>query len=494
MKKKIIGLMLGMVLALGLTACGGGDDANSADVQSGEIQQEAQQEPQTSVEESKEQEATQSQQAESQPVQDLAQETSQESVPAAAQESSETAKQESATIVETPKEDVWVPDEFVYNDVKSLDFVAPAAHTGGGEQCTFFWDCTEKDLTDWFVERYGDREGNFVENVSNFTHTNSYDRRSYTIYKSNYSTCEYYDMSMSSGMYNENVVHSASLVIENQSQDVVIEEAKAFFELVGLKDYAEDIIFSEELSLKIPTENGKGAYSASASYGVNEYSKKYSIRVSVSYLDAAFYNEIEAYDAANVEYWEDYYTLAEYLPNCEFDTSSVAALTVEEKAYIEELYSNTYDREVSVEENFKYTRENFEKITDAEFEYWARCKDAEYETGCLSLKYIQEDDEIEFEISPSGRQQFENMGEYHNISDGRDLTEAEIQQLCEARYQLLKKVDSKIDASVEDLVKLFRYYELDEELDKINFESEDYKYRMYNTLSGLTLYGEPKAE
>lgn len=481
MKKRLIMTTVITALLVSLTACGGQEDVTQEGTiaQNGQVQQSAEQSQEQGGDVSEGQATGQEQEVQA----------SQEVTPEPTQESSESAKQESGAGSESAQENVWVPDAFVYNDVKSLDFVAPAAHTGGGEQCTFLWNCEEGDVKTWFVERYGDMEGKVTERVSNTTGTNGNSMRSYGIFKSN--SQDYYSLYVSTGRYHESVVHSANFTAEGLSQDVVIEDVKAFFEVFGLGDYAEDIIFSEELSLEIPTENGRGTYSVSASYGTSEYSKKYSIMASVSYLDADFYYEIEGYDAANIEYWEDYYTLADYMPNCEFDTSSVAALTEAEQAYIVELYGNIYDKEVSLEENFSYKRENFETLTEVEFEYWARCKDANYESGCLSLKYTLEDDEAEFTVSALGRYPFEDRGQEHrNISSGKDLTDTEIQELCEARYTLMKKLDSEIDFTVEDLVKLYRDYEMDEDCDKTTFEGEGYKYRIYNSLSGLNLYKE----
>ena len=164
MKRKVLAsLLLSMVVAFGLTACG-----------------EENAEP---VEKESQEESTELQ--EENPV----------------TENVETdAKEEVAEKVE---EDVWVPDEFVYNDVTSLDFVAPAVHNGNGEPCNFLWNYTEEDLIAWYLDKYGDEEGQLREHVNNRKIRQNGGTRYYSIAKSNYEENEEYSLELHVGTYHE---------------------------------------------------------------------------------------------------------------------------------------------------------------------------------------------------------------------------------------------------------------------------------------------------
>lgn len=404
-----------------------------------------------------------------------------------------TEKEESKTQTESTEavdENAWVPDAFVYNDVTTLDFVAPVVHNGDGEPCTFLWNRTEEDLKEWYLEKFGEEEGTITEYVNNRKNGQFAGEKDCNISKRNYAEKEAYSVYYRVGNYHESNVNHASFTIENKEQEVVIAQAKDFLEMMGFGEYAEDIIFSEELTMEIPTENDKGVYRVSSDYGADTYDQNYSIRVSVEYSDFDFTRYFWGYDAVGLESWEDYFSLADYLEYSEFDTSSLEALAASERPYIEVLYGNVYDQNVSVDQEFSYRRYDFERLDDIEFDYSANCKDSNEEIGGLSINFKQEEEDVEFKITAYGRQPFENRSEKRWVNRGEDITLEERQELCEARLQLMKKLDHNIDWTTEDLLNSFNDYEFNEDCDKTHYYGDGYEYHIMNSLSGLSLYGE----
>lgn len=429
-------------------------------------------------------------QQESQPVAESKQEEKTEQKESQAVVEKEEAKQQTESI-EAVDENAWVPDEFVYNGVTSLDFVAPVVHNGDGEPCTFLWNKTEEDLKTWYLEKFGDEEGQLREHVNNSKIRQNGGTKYYTIAKNNYAEKEAYSISFKVGTYHESNVSQASFTIEDKEQEIVIAEAKDFLEMMGFGEYADDIIFSEELSLEIPTENAKGVYRVSSSYGVDRYDENYSIRVGVEYSDFDFTQYFWGYDAVGLESWEDYFSLGDYLENTEFDTSSLEAFTAEERAYKEQLYGTIYDQNISLEQSFNYIRYDQETLDDVEFEYWARATDETDEaSGTLLIKFKLDDGKTRLDVSSFGRQPFENREEGRSVKRGEHITLEERQELCEARYELMKKLDGTIDWTVEDLLNRFNEMEFDEECDKKRYEGDWYEYHVMNDLENLALYGD----
>ena len=469
MKRKVLAsMLLSMVLAVGLAACGGEKVEP--------VEKESQEE---SVENESDKEVVQEEST-----------AIQEETPI--MESVETEEKEEVT--EEVEEDVWVPDEFVYNDVTSLDFVAPAVHNGEGDPCNFLWNYTEEDLIAWYLGKFGDEGGQLTEQVTNIKNGQAAGEKSYTISKNNYDENEAYSLNFKVGIYHESNVSQASFTIKDKEQAVVIAEAKAFLEMMGFGEYAEDIIYSKNWGMDIATENEKGSYNVSSSYDTSEYSQNYSLRVSVSYSDYNYTNDFKGYDAINLEYWEDYFALEDYLEYSEFDTSSFEAFVASERSYIETLYGNVYDQGVSVDQEFSYSRYDLEKLGDVEFDFSAKCKDSNDEFGNLKIDFAQGENLITFNITAYGRPLFENRSEGRYIAGADDVTLEERQELCELRQQLMKKLDSNIDWTKNDLLNSFNSYEFGEDSIKTHHYGDGYEYHIMNSLNSLSMYGKFEAK
>ncbi len=470
MKRKVlVSLMLSMVLALGLAACGGEKVEP--------VEKESQVE---SVENESEEEVIQEESTE------IREETQ-------VTENVETEEKEEVT--EKVEEDVWVPDEFVYNDVTSLDFVAPAVHNGDGEPCNFLWNYTEEDLIAWYLDKYGDEEGQLVEQVKNIKNGQAAGEKSYTISKNNYEEKESYSLDFKVGIYHESNVSQVGFTIKDKEQEVVIAEAKAFLEMMGFGEYAEDIIYSKNWGIDIATENDKGSYSVSSSYDTSEYSQNYSLRVSVSYSDYNFTNDFMGYDAVNLEYWEDYFALADYLEYSEFDTSSLDAFVASERSYTEALYGNAYNEGVSVNQEFSYSRYDLEKLDEVDFYYSAKCTDSNDKLNTiLTIDFAQGERMTTFNISANGRPLFENRSENRYIAGADDVTLEERQELCELRQQLMKKLDSNIKWTKNDLLNSFNSFEFGEDSVKSHYYGDGYQYHIMNSLDSLSMYGKFEAK
>ena len=289
------------------------------------------------------------------------------------------------------------------------------------------------------MDKFGDEGGQLTEQVTNIKNGQAAGEKSYTISKNNYEEKEAYSLDFKVGIYHESNVSQVGFTIKDKEQAVVIAEAKAFLEMMGFGEYAEDIIYSKNWGMSIATENDKGSYSVSSSYDTSEYSQNYSLRVSVSYSDYNYTNDFKGYDAINLEYWEDYFALEDYLKYSEFDTSSLEAFVASERAYIETLYGNVYDQGVSVDQEFSYSRYDLEKLGDVEFDFSAKCKDRNDEFGNLTIDFAQGENLITFNIKAYGRPLFENRSENRFIAGADDVTLEERQELCELRQQLMKK-------------------------------------------------------
>lgn len=447
-------LLLATVLVLSMTACGGKDDVAQSSV-----------------------EVVQSQEKEAQNTQEVPAESSSESEKASSSGS---------------KEEEWVPEAFEQTGAIEIDYIAPAVHTGNQEQCTFLWNYTEADLKNWFTQKYADIEGTNVEQVFNGQQGNAYER----MYNLRFYVADSEEsaiLNVQTGIYNESVAHAVSLEVECHELEAAKEETRQFLEMFGFGDYAEEFINKDNgvMGVEIPTENGLGYYNVSCNYYLHEYDQTYSFITSIYFEDFGYMDNAPECVPVEFEYWGDYYALEDYLPNSSFDTSSVEAFVGECHTYSEQVYNHAFDRDVKVRQNFGYSRDDSGKIYDVDFSYTYVCEDKNAKAGNISVNHKMEDDRHVFYVSAAGVPAFENKSRYYNVSD---LTETEILELSQGRYDIMKKIDSSIDWTADDLVNSFRYNELKEDCDKQWFEGAGYKYLIINNFDNLSLSGDFSAK
>ncbi len=447
-------LLLATVLVLSMTACGGKDDVAQSSV-----------------------EVVQSQEKETQSAQATQAEGSSESVKESASES---------------KEEAWVPEKFEQTGAIEIDYIAPAVHTGNQEQCTFLWNYTEADLKNWFAEKYADIEGKNTEQVSNDQTGNLYER-TYNLHLNVADSNEEANLTVGTGIYHESVAHSVRFEVKCHELEDAKEETRQFLEMFGFGDYAEEFINKDNgvMGVDIPTENGLGYYHVSSTYRLYEYDQVYSFGTSIYYVDYDYKDNAPGYVPVEFEYWGDYYTLEDYLPNSSFDTSTVEAFIGDCKAYSEQVYNHAFDRDVEVRQNFGYHRNDSGEMDDMDFKYVYDCEDERGKSGILSVNHGMEDGRNNFSVHANGVPAFADRNRYYSASD---LTDAEILELSQARYNIMKKIDSTIDWTVDDLVNSFRYNELKEDCDKNYFEGAGYKYLISNDLDSLSLSGDFSAK
>lgn len=454
MKKKLLVTMLIATMALSMAACGGKDDVAQSSV-----------------------EVVQSQEKETQNTQEVPAESSSESEKASSSGS---------------KEEEWIPEQFEQTGTIEIDYIAPAVHTGNQEPCTFLWNYTEEDLKNWFAEKYADIEGTNSEQVFNDQQGNAYERTYNLGFYVNDSE-ELAKLTVETGVYHESVAHSVSYEVACHELEAAKEETRQFLEMFGFGDYAEEFINKDDgvMGVEIPTENGLGYYKVSSTYHLYEYDRTYSFITSIRYEDYEYEDNAPGYVPVEFEYWGDYYALKDYLPNSSFDTSTVEAFIGDCKAYSEQVYNHAFDQDVNVRQRFSYVRDDSGKMADIDFQYVYACEDENGKSGGVSVFHDMEDGRNNFRVYASGVPAFANRDRYYNASD---LTDAEILELSQARHDIMKKIDSSIDWTADDLVNSFRYNELKEDCDKQWFEGAGYKYLIINNLDNLSLSGDFSAK
>lgn len=449
--KKIFATILIAAMALSMAACGGKDDVAQSSV-----------------------EVVKSQEKETQNTQEVPVESSSES-------------ENEASSLES-KEEEWIPEEFEQTGAIEIDYIAPAVHTGSQEPCTFLWNYTEEDLKNWFVEKCAGIEGTNSEQVSNNQDGNVYERIYSTHFNADDSN-EEADLTVETGIYHEALAHSVRYEVECHELETAKEETRQFLEMFGFGDYAEEFINKDNgvMSVEIPTENGLGCYKVSCKYHLYESDRTYSFITSIRYEDYEYEDNASGYVPVEFECWGDYYSLEEYLPNSSFNTATVEAFVGECHTYSEQVYKHAFDQDTEIRQNFSYCRDDSGEMDDVDFSYVYTCEDENGKSGIVSVNHSMENEGNDFSVHANGVPAFANRDRYYKASD---LTDAEILELSKARHDILKKIDSSIDWTADDLVNSFRYNELNEDCDKQYFEGAGYKYLISNDLDSLILSGD----
>jgi len=453
--KKIFATVLIATIALSMTACGGKDDVAQSSV-----------------------EVVKSQEKETQNTQEVP-----------AESSSESEKEESSL---ESKEEEWIPEEFEQTGAIEIDYIAPAVHTGSQEPCTFLWNYTEEDLKNWFAEKCAGIEGTNSEQVSNNQDGNVYER----IYSTHFNAAdsnEEADLTVETGIYHEALAHSVRYEVECHELETAKEETRQFLEMFGFGGYAEEFINKDNgvMSVEIPTENGLGCYKVSCKYHLYESDRTYSFITSIRYEDYEYEENASGYVPVEFECWGDYYSLEEYLPNSSFNIATVETFVGECHTYSEQVYKHAFDQDTEIRQNFSYCRDDSGEMDDVDFSYVYTCEDENGKSGIVSVNHSMENEGNDFSVHANGVPVFANRDRYYKASD---LTDAEILELSKARHDILKKIDSSIDWTADDLVNSFRYNELNEDCDKQYFEGAGYKYLISNDLDSLILSGDFSAK
>lgn len=384
----------------------------------------------------------------------------------------EVKTEEEETIEETQEE--WVPEEFERYTVEGPLFVAPAVHTEAKEQCTFLWTVMEDDMLEWYKEKYATYDDYASISVSNRSGSHSH-IRSYYVSGVDDAQGSRVSMEVETGGYSEKYAHRVSVHLTSDDLQQVVADMTEFIEMMNLGEYAETILHSDS-TLTIETENGLGYYMISSSYFS---SGEYNLNLGITYSDSSYDT---AYVPEKMEYWQDEYSLSDFIINSEFDTSSFEALETDILKFHQENFDSAYANTGVYTQTFSYEQEDFDgPKKNVEFTHEIEYDGRNWYSGFngVSFKYNEADKDMSLYISCN----FDYDTKY--AVAGVNLSDEQIKRLSEVRYKLLKKIDTKTECTLDDMIKLYREAEFGEEYDKYEFESSDRAYWISNDFDFL---------
>lgn len=378
----------------------------------------------------------------------------------------------------------WIPEEFVRYDKDSISYTVPIVHTEANEQCTFLWNVSESELVDWYLGKYGEYDGYKSGSFNNKTGSGCFDSRNCRLTRNDEATSDGADIDIETSGYNESTVSRVSVEITSCNLDKVIADITEVIELMQLGEYTEEILHNED-GVRLDTENNLGYYSASTNYWTNEYEKSYTLILSIWYSDTTYAANVYEYTPLNMEYWQDEYNFSEHFPYSEWDTSSFEAFAADELEYIQKNFDNSIRDTGYSFQSFSYSQTDFGEVKEnVKYSY-------NVERECDSINLC----DLCFEYEEKDRRKDMYLDVQCNITyaydysfTGRNITDDEIQRLCQARHGLLKKLDSTIQCTLDEMVKLYRKKELNETFDKVYFENEQQEYVISNGFTSLS-YG-----
>lgn len=378
------------------------------------------------------------------------------------------------------KQETWVPENFERYTIEEPLFVAPAVHTEANEQCTFLWTVTEDDMIQWFKDKSAGYEGYKSIHVYNTTGTDCFDIRKYTATRTDDEKGASVSIDIETSGYNEKYVSDLRVELSSQDLQGIVADLSEVIEMMNLGEYTEEILHCDS-GLSIETENGLGYYSLYTNYSTSEYEQDYTLALSISYIDNSYAAYVFDYTPEKMEYWQDEYAFSDYVVNSEFDTSSFEAFQTDILHFIQSNFDATYTNTGEYRQKFNYAQEEFDAPKkDIVIEYNIESNGESMYEGGTSFSYDEDEESMGLYIGCNF------VYNYDYAISGRDISEAEIQRLCETRYELLKKIDTTTECTLDDMIKIYRKEEFGEEFDKHNFESSDHSYHIGNNFQNLS--------
>ncbi len=396
----------------------------------------------------------------------------------------ETEYSEEENIQEEEEVPVWIPDDLGIVAKESIDFVAPAVHTEAKESCVFIWEHNEDAVVNWFNETFEHLDSATNIWIINSTGSDTFDSRSWSSYKDLADESRSMHLDIYSDGYSENYVSSVKFSSYSKSLQEVVDDATKLIEFMGFGNFVDDIIHNDG-TIVIQTENGLGTYNINTRYTLNENTQAYEISVGIGYSDSDFTHEMRAYVPDKIEFWDEHYSLADFLPNSSFDTSSVDAFAEDEFNFTKNNIESTVYKTGEYKQLYNYTlntetgqREN------VGFDYSIIRENEEGKPCNFSLDYSTETRDMEELNIRCGADKVYDYTCYLP----EHLTESDLEQLCKTNLELLKCIDSNNDFTVKEMLDRFKASELDEENNtRYEFECEKYDCAVFNSFDNLSL-------
>lgn len=357
-------------------------------------------------------------------------------------------------------------------DIKSIDFVAPSVVKDDPNVADFFWDFTEDDLINWYKDKgYYTLTDNPVITIEESDGPIS-GRRTYKIHNQEIDGDTWTEVTncfieVQTGIYNPDEVHHVKFRYDGELEDGIAKMTE-FIELMGLGEYADDLIHAEN-RVKINTEDNVGEYYADTYYFYDERNKQHDLSFEIYYYQTVFRGSNYP---ANTKPISEYFDLSEYFTETEFDTTDITAFKNDIYKFIVSEIDPSYVEGINVYE-MKYTYNDYPE-TDSkskfEFEYNIDMSQ-EGVTFNNNRFFVNFNGEMVYIKLPV------NAPYNHSVIKYEDMTEEDYISTATARQKVLKKLFPSKDFTVDELVKAMKD-KIDEHYTYIFFNSGDYKCKL----------------